>query len=61
MYGAFIIKKESKFPKFISLFEEKQLKQLLEKDKNTIPSTTINNRYSNNEISNLFVKPLVNE
>ena len=29
MYGAFVIKKDSKFPKFINLFEEKQLSFLL--------------------------------
>jgi CHAT domain-containing protein len=56
MYGAFVIKKDSKFPKFISLFEEKQLTALLAKGTNQ--AEAINKQYSNLEISNLFLKPL---
>lgn len=56
MYGAFVIKKDSKFPKFISLFEEKQLTTLLVKGTNQ--AEAINKQYSNLEISNLFLKPL---
>lgn len=56
MYGAFVIKKDSKFPKYIPLFEEKQLTTLLAKGTNQ--AKAINNQYSNLEISNLFLKPL---
>lgn len=61
MYGAFVIKKDSKFPKFINLFEEKQLSVLLNgnnKAHDSIQSKIINKQYSDKEISDLFYKPL---
>ncbi|WP_428224859.1 CHAT domain-containing protein [Flavobacterium sp.] len=61
MYGAFVIKKDSKFPKFVNLFEEKQLAVLLERNNkahDSIQSKIINKQYSDKEISNLFYKPL---
>lgn len=61
MYGAFVIKKDSKFPKFVSLFEEKQLAVLLERNNkahDSIQSKIINKQYSDKEISDLFYKPL---
>jgi CHAT domain-containing protein len=61
MYGAFVIKKDSKFPKFVSLFEEKQLSVLLERNNkahDSIQSKIINKQYSDKEISDLFYKPL---
>lgn len=61
MYGAFVIKKDSKFPKFISLFEEKQLAVLLERNKqahDSIQSKIINKQYLDRAISDLFYKPL---
>ena len=61
VYGAFIVKKDSKFPKFISLFEEKQLDSLLLRNKSIISSTRINNQYKDKAISDLFLKPLENE
>ena len=61
MYGAFVIKKDSKFPKFINLFEEKQLSVLLNRNNkahDSIQSKIINKQYSDTEISDLFYKPL---
>ena len=60
-YAAFIVKKDSKFPKFISLFEEKQLDFLLTKNKTQQDSTRIGEQYINKAISNLILKPLVKE
>jgi CHAT domain-containing protein len=60
-YGAFIIKKNSKYPEYISLFEKKQLSFLLSENINQIDSTKINKRYSDKAISDLFLKPLQNE
>ena len=61
VYGAFIVKKDSKFPKFISLFEGKQLDSLLLRNKSIIASTRINNQYEDKAISDLFLKPLEKE
>ncbi|CAN1504609.1 CHAT domain containing protein [Flavobacteriaceae bacterium] len=61
LYAAFVLKKDSKFPKFISLFEEKQLDFLLSRNKIQPDSTRINKQYLNQDISNLFLKPLENE
>jgi CHAT domain-containing protein/Tfp pilus assembly protein PilF len=61
VYGAFIVKKDSKFPKFISLFEEKQLDSLLLRNKSVIASARLNNQYKDKAISDLFLKPLENE
>jgi CHAT domain-containing protein/tetratricopeptide (TPR) repeat protein len=63
-YAAFVIKKDSKFPKFISLFEEKQLAVLLERNNqahDSIQANIIDWQYSNQAISDLFYKPLENE
>jgi CHAT domain-containing protein/tetratricopeptide (TPR) repeat protein len=64
MYGAFVFDKTSKFPKFVSLFEEKQLTQLLERDshaKDSIQEKIINKQYADKSISDLFLKPLEKE
>jgi CHAT domain-containing protein len=60
-YGAFIIKTDSKFPKYITLFEKKQLAILLSENKNQQDSTKINKHYLDKAISDLFLKPLQNE
>lgn len=60
-YGFFLLKKDSKYPKFIPLFEEKHLTQLLAKNKQEVDSTHINNQYTSKAISDLFLKPLENE
>lgn len=60
-YAVFILKKDSKFPKFISLFEEKQLDFLLSRNKIQQDSTRINKQYSDKDISDLFLKPLEKE
>jgi CHAT domain-containing protein len=61
VYGAFVVKKDSKFPKYISLFEQKQLKFLLAKNKNETDNTKIDNQYSDKAIRDLFLKPLEKE
>jgi CHAT domain-containing protein len=61
IYSAFVIKKDSKFPKFIPLFEEKQLALLFGKDKNQQDSIRIDKQYSEKLISELILKPLENE
>ena len=64
MYGAFVIKKDSKFPKYINLFEEKQLAALLERNTmaaDTIQAKILNKQYSDKAISDLFLKPLEKE
>lgn len=61
LYAAFVIKKDSKFPKFISLFEEKQLDFLLSRNNVKQDSTRINKQYLDKDISNLFLKPLEKE
>lgn len=60
-YAAFIVKKDSKFPKFISLFEEKELEFLLSKNKTKQESTHIDKQYTEKAISDLFLKPLEKE
>ena len=58
VYGAFVVKKEYDAPKFIPLFEQKQLEFLLHKNKNQADSTRINTQYTNKAISDLFLQPL---
>tara|TARA_B110000037_G_C17127726_1_gene509109 strand:- start:4147 stop:7278 length:3132 start_codon:yes stop_codon:yes gene_type:complete len=60
-YGAFIIKNNFKTPKFIQLFEEQQLEQLILKTKKQSDSTQINQQYIGKSISDLFLKPLEKE
>jgi len=61
VYAAFIVKKDSKAPKFISLFEEKQLDFLLGRNKIQLDSTRIDKQYLEKTISDLFLKPLEKE
>jgi CHAT domain-containing protein len=64
MYAAFVIKKDSKFPKYITLFEQKQLSKLLERNKkenDTIQAKILNKQYTEKAISDLFFKPLEQE
>ena len=58
VYGAFIIKKDSKFPKYITLFEQNQLQNLLKKESDTIDVSRINEQYQSKAIADLFLKPL---
>lgn len=63
-YGAFVIKKDSKFPKFISFFEQKQLTALLRRnrdEKDSIQVQQLNTQYTEKEIGNLFFSPLEEE
>jgi len=61
LYSAFIIGKNYKFPKFITLFEEKQLQLLLSKFKKQEDSLRIDKQYLDKAISDLFLKPLEKE
>ena len=61
LYAAFVLKKDSKFPKFISLFEEKQLDFLLSRNKIQKDTTRINKQYLDKDIRDLFLKPLEKE
>lgn len=60
-YAVFLIKKDSKFPKFITLFEEKQLDFLLSSDEVQQVSISIDKQYKDKTISDLFLKPLEKE
>lgn len=60
-YAAFIVKEDSSFPIFISLFEEKQLDFLLSKNKSLHDNDRIDIQYTDKAISDLFLKPLEKE
>lgn len=55
IYAAFVVKKEYKAPKYIPLFEQKQLEFLLHKNKTENDSASSNKQYTNKAISNLFL------
>ena len=59
--AAFILKKDSKFPQFIPLFEEKQLNTILEQNKNLSDRSRIDVNYQEKILSSLLLKPLENE
>ncbi len=64
VYAAFVIGKDFKTPKYIPLFEQKQLKLLIErnsKEDDTLQAKKLNKQYSNKAISDLFFKPLEKE
>lgn len=61
VYSAFIVGEKSKFPKYISLFEEKQLKQFFTKDGIQSDSIQINKQYTSKSLSDLFLKPLAKD
>ena len=61
VYAAFILKKDSKVPKFVSLFEEKQLDFLLGRNKIQNDITRIDKQYLEKSISDLFLKLLEKE
>ncbi len=61
VYSAFVVGKDFKAPKYIPLFEQKQLEFLLAKNKNEKDTTKIDNQYADKLISDLFLKPLEKE
>jgi CHAT domain-containing protein/tetratricopeptide (TPR) repeat protein len=61
VYAAFIIMKYFKEPKFVTLFNEKQLTFLLARNKIQQDSTQIDKQYLDKAISDLFIKPLEKE
>jgi CHAT domain-containing protein len=60
-YGAFIIRDNSKFPKYIPLFQENDIIALFEQNKNHPVSSIIDKQYLNKQLSELILKPLENE
>ena len=61
VYSAFVVGKGFKAPKYIALFEQKQLEFLLTRNKNQTDNNKIDNQYADKAISDLFLKPLQNE
>ncbi|HSD07659.1 CHAT domain-containing tetratricopeptide repeat protein [Flavobacterium sp.] len=61
VYAAFVVKKGYIAPKYIPLFEQKQLELLLAKSKNEKDNIQIDRQYSDKAISDLFLKPVQNE
>jgi CHAT domain-containing protein/tetratricopeptide (TPR) repeat protein len=62
VYAAFLVNKTCKNPKYISLFEQKQLDFLLSKDmKSQEESIRIDKQYTDKAISDLFLTPLEKE
>ena len=64
VYAAFVVGKGYKAPKYIPLFEEKELRSLMtrnSKDNDTIQAIKINTQYTDKAISDLFLKPLSEE
>ena len=61
VYAAFVIGKDYDTPKFISLFERKQIEILLGRNNIKKDSTRINKQYTDKSISNLFLKSLEKE
>lgn len=61
IYAAFIVTKESKFPKYIPLFEKKKLVLSISGNDEPNKSDNIDKQYLNKAILNLFLKPLEKE
>jgi CHAT domain-containing protein/transcription antitermination factor NusG len=61
VYSAFVVGKGYKVPKYIPLFEQKQLDFLLAKNKTQQTSSCIDKQYTDKAISDLFLKPLEKE
>ena len=64
VYSAFVITKSRKYPKFISLFEQKQLNALLQlnhTEHDSLQAKKLNKQYTDSAIADLFLKPLQNE
>jgi CHAT domain-containing protein len=61
VYSAFVVGKNFKVPKYIPLFEQKQLEFLLYRNQSQTDNKKIDNQYTDKSISDLFLKPLKNE
>lgn len=62
MYGAFVFTKNSKFPKYIHLFEEKELLNITSASfSSQDPKATFNALYANQSLTNLFLTPFKKE
>ncbi len=61
VYAAFVVGKDFKAPKYIPLFEKKQLEILLHRNSDLQDSIRIDKHYTDKAISDLFFKPLEKE
>jgi tetratricopeptide (TPR) repeat protein len=61
LYAIYLVRKESNYPKYIYLFEQKQLELLLDFKDEKNKNDNIDKQYSNKSISDLFLKPLERE
>lgn len=61
VYSAFVVGKEFETPKYIPLFEQKQLEFLLTRSKNEKESIVIDKQYTEKAIGDIFLKPLIKE
>lgn len=64
VYAAFVVSKSSKYPKYIPLFEQKQLNALLQRspaEHDSIQAKKLNRQYTDRTIADLFLKPLLSE
>jgi CHAT domain-containing protein len=64
VYSAFVVSKSCKYPKYIPLFEQKQLNALLQRnhtEHDSIQARKLNKQYTDSAIADLFLKPLQNE
>lgn len=60
-YSALVIEKGSKAPKYIPLFEEKQLEKILANTSESKKKDQIQNWYIEKDLSQLFIKPLLQQ
>lgn len=64
VYSAFVVSKSCKYPKYIPLFEQKQLNALLQSnhaEHDSIQAKKLNRQYTDRTIADLFLKPLLSE
>jgi CHAT domain-containing protein len=64
VYSAFVVGKSSKYPKYIPLFEQKQLNALLQRnyaEHDSLQARKLNKQYTDIAIADLFLKLLQNE
>ena len=61
VYSAFVVGRDYKVPKFITLFEQKQLEILLAGNDDTKHRNKIDKQYTDKAVSDIFLKPLEKE
>jgi len=60
-YSAFIVKNSFKAPKYLPLFEEKQMEEIITNSGSSKDKGQIENLYTEKDLSNLFLEPLRQE